>query len=390
MQRKISPSILLAFFVFITASIQAQETDTLPDSIDPQLLELTTTRVPKEYTIAGIKITGTKYLDEQLLISISGLSVGDKILIPGGDQLSKAIANLWKQNLFEDIGIYYTKLEGTNLYLEINVSERPRLSKFSFKGIRKSDADELNTKSGLIPGRVVTENVKRNAVEAIQKYYTDKGFQSATVRIQETREAALANSINLTFFVERGKKVRINEVSFYGNEKVRELKLKKQMKGTKEMTRITLFPAKEQGPYGVSERVSFKEYLGNAGFLSFSKTKEFLDPYFRFKLFSSAKFNATKYQEDKDKVLEFYNSLGYRDAVIVADTHYINNKGNLNVDLKVNEGRRYYFGNIAWKGNTKYSDSILNMLLGIKNRRGLPRCWPGLRRSLARGDPRHG
>src|SRR5690606_148890 len=100
--------------------------------------------------------------------------------------------------------------------------------------------------------------------------------------------------------------------------------------------------------------------------LSLSKTRDFLDPYFRFKLFSSAKFNETKYQEDKDKVLQCYNSLGFRDAMIVADTQYINSKGSLNVDLKVSEGSRYYFGDISWKGNTKYSDSVLNMILGIK------------------------
>ncbi len=99
--------------------------------------------------------------------------------------------------------------------------------------------------------------------------------------------------------------------------------------------------------------------------MSLSGFKEFLDPYFRFKLFSSAKFNGTKYSDDKDKVLEYYNSLGYRDAAIIADTQYYTESGNLNVDLKVSEGRKYYFGNIAWKGNTKYSDSLLNALLGI-------------------------
>ncbi|MBC7830239.1 MAG: outer membrane protein assembly factor [Chitinophagaceae bacterium] len=367
MQWKFTPSTyLLALSLFLTVFAQAQVTDTLPTSIDPALIEITTSKVPKEYTIAGIKVIGTKHLDEQLLISISGITVGDKVVIPGGDNFSKAITNLWKQNLFANVHIFFTKLEGSNLFIEIEVTERPRLSKFFFKGIKKSEQDELQTKTGLIPGRVVTENVKRSAVEAIQKYYTDKGFQSATVNIQEQKDPTLPNSVNVTFFVSKGKKVRINQVSFYGNQNVNELKLKKQMKGTKEMTKITLFPSDEQSPYGANQPTKLNEYLGDMGFLSVSKTRDFLDPYFRFKLFSSAKFNQKKYEEDKEKVLEFYNSLGFRDAVIMADTQYYNQKGNLNVDLKVDEGRRYYFGNITWRGNTKYSDSILNLILGIR------------------------
>ncbi len=367
MQLKFLPAIsMLVVSLFCFMDINAQVTDTVPDSIDPKLIELANSKVPKEYVLGGITISGTKYLDEQLLLSISGLSVGDKLVIPGGDHFSKAITNLWKQNLFANIEINYTKIEDDKVFIEIAVTERPRLSKYFLKGIRKSDIDELEGKVGLIPGRVVTENVKRNAVDAIQKYFTDKGFASAKVEIVEAAEPSLSNSVNLTFNIEKGKKVRINEINFFGNDMVKDIRLKKKMKGTKEMTKITLFPEKIQSPYGTNEPPSFKEYLNDGGFLSVTKTKEVLDPYFRFKLFSSAKFNETKYTEDKDKVLEYYNSLGFRDAQIVDDTQYLNQKGNMNVDLKVQEGHKYYFGNITWKGNTKYSDSILNMILGIQ------------------------
>lgn len=340
--------------------------DTVPTSIDPNLLELSQSRSPREYTIGGITITGTKFLDEQLLLSISGLTVGQTVLVPGGDQFSKAIQNLWKQNLFANVQIFYTKIEGSSLFLEINVTERPRLSKFEIRGVKKADQDELKGKIGLIPGRVVTENVKRNAIDAIQKFYTEKGFQSASVNIVENVDPTLANSVNLVLNVERGNKVRIGSVGVFGNQNVSEIKLKKQLKGTKEMTRITLNPDFTPGPYGRNLPPSFREYLKDVGFMSFSKTKEFIDPYFRFKLFSSAKFNETKYEEDKDQLLQYYNSLGYRDATIVADTQYVNNRGNLNVDIKVSEGSQYYFGDIEWKGNTKYSDSVLNLLLGIR------------------------
>jgi outer membrane protein insertion porin family len=141
--------------------------------------------------------------------------------------------------------------------------------------------------------------------------------------------------------------------------------LKRKLKGTKETTRITLYPDSSVSPYGDVSPVTTKAFLAQKNYLRPTKILEFLDPWFRFKLFSSAKFNDKKYLEDKEKVLEYYNALGYRDAVIEADTQYYDAKGKLNISMKVNEGNRYYFGKMTWKGNTKYPDSILNMLLGI-------------------------
>src|SRR5574338_803608 len=152
----------------------------------------------------------------------------------------------------------------------------------------------------------------------------------------------------------------------FGNEKISELKLKNQLKRTKEKSRFTLFADKNASPYGEKENISFKEYIKNFGFLSPTKTLDYLDPYFRFKIFSSAKFNEKKYAEDKRNIIAYYNSQGYRDATIEKDTVYYNAKGNLNVAIKVDEGHKYYFGDITWRGNTKYSDSVLNVILGIK------------------------
>ncbi|WP_207511472.1 BamA/OMP85 family outer membrane protein [Longitalea luteola] len=367
MQRSRTLSIFLLVFACLTVgSLHAQVvSDTVPTSIDPELENILNSKSPREYIIGGITVTGTKRYDQQLLVSIAGINVGDKVMIPGGDNFSKALTNLWNQRLFSNAQIYFTKLEGNKLFIEIQVFERPALSKYNIIGVRKADQDELKPKTGLVIGRVVTENTKRTAEEAIKKYYTEKGFQSAQVQIDEIQDPALPNSVILNLRVEKGHKVRIDNVSFFGNNEVREQRLKKQLKGTKEMTKITLFPTRDSSSYGETKQPSFKEYLSQAGFLSLTRTKEFLDPYFRFKLFSSAKFNAKKYEEDKEKVLEYYNSLGYRDAAIVSDTQYYNKKGNLKLDIKVDEGHRYYFGNVTWKGNTKYSDSVLTMLLGI-------------------------
>jgi len=347
---------------------------THPTSVDPALLELSNPKnPPHEYVIAGIKITGTKYLDETLLTSISGLTVGDKITIPGGDNFSKAISNLWKQRLFADIAIYFTRIVGNNVYIEINVTERPRLGNFYFRGpgVKKGDADDLTTKTGLIKGRVITEDMKRSAIQAIKRFYADKGYQSVTVTTSEIRDPTVANSEILTFMIDKGPKVRVYQISFFGNDAVRENKLKKQLKDTKELSRMTLYPPSNQTPYGPHDSITLRQYLRNWGFLSYTSTKEFLDPWFRFKLFSSAKFNATKFETDKQKVIDYYNSQGYRDATIVKDTTYIDsadishNRGHLNVAIKVDEGHKYYFGNITWKGNTKYSDSILSLIMGI-------------------------
>jgi outer membrane protein insertion porin family len=335
-------------------------------SVDPNLLALQNSRVPKEYTIRSISVTGITTLDTAIVVSLSGLQRGDKVMIPGSDIFSKAINNLWRQRFFSNAQIYYTAVEGDFIDVEISVLERPKLGNFQFNGLKKSEKDELQGKIGLVKGTIITENTKRNAREVIEKYFTEKGFMNVSVDIEEHPDPVFKNANSLVFTVNKGSKVRVNEVNFYGNEAVSDLKLKKQMKGTKEMSKLTLHPSEIPSPYGVNDKMPFSEWIKGMGFLSPSRTKAFLDPYFRFKLFSAAKFDAKKYDEDKLKVLEYYNSLGYRDAQIVADTQYYNKDGNLQVDLKLEEGNKYYFGNISWKGNTKYPDSVLSTLLGIQ------------------------
>ncbi|HEY4936746.1 MAG TPA: POTRA domain-containing protein, partial [Puia sp.] len=368
MLRSLLTGVFLFTFCLLKMTVaEAQVTDTThPVSVDPELLALENAKTPKEYVLAGIKITGTKYLDESLLISVSGLSIGDKVMIPGGDNFSKAIQKLWNQNLFSNIGIYFTKITGNELYVEINVTERPRLTNFTFKNASKSESDELKIKTGLIKGRVITENMKQTADENIKKYYEEKGFQGVEVIITEERDPKTPNSESLTFDIEKGTKVRINQITIYGTNAISPSRLKKQMDDTKEVTKLTLYPAKDSSSYGEVKPMSFKEYIDGWGFLSFTRTKEVLDPYFRFKLFSSAKYNEKKYKEDQQKILDYYNSQGYRDAVIVSDTLFYNSKKQLNIAIKVDEGRKYYFGNVTWKGNTKYPDTLLSMALGIK------------------------
>ncbi|MEY3737759.1 MAG: hypothetical protein RL544_537 [Bacteroidota bacterium] len=347
----------------VVASAQ-QTKDTVITNVDADLINIFNQKAPKKYKITAIKVTGNSFFDENLLTSIANINIGDEVVLPGGDLFSKAITKLWAQNYFSDVQIYITKLEDKNIEIEIAVTERARLSNFLFRGVSKSDAEDLTGKTGLVRNRVITENMKISAIEAIKKFYAEKGFQNAQVKILEKSDTTYENTLLLDFVIDKGPKVRINNINFGGNTVEAGL-LKKKLKDTHEKSRLTLFPVFDAPKIVTTQRYSFEQYMKEKGFLTFTKTKKVLDPYARIK-FSGAKFDTKKYEDDKDNILDYYNSLGYRDATIVNDTVYYNANGHLNIDIKVNEGRRYYFGNITWRGNTKYADSILTAILGIR------------------------
>jgi outer membrane protein insertion porin family len=357
---------MLAFVLSLGSFVaSAQQTkDTVITNVDADLINIFNQKAPKKYKVTAIKVTGNSFFDENLLTSIANINIGDEVVLPGGDLFSKAITKLWAQNYFSDVEIYITKLEDKNIEIEIAVTERARLSNFLFRGVSKSDAEDLTGKTGLVRNRVITENMKISAIEAIKKFYAEKGFQNAQVKILEKSDTTYENTLLLDFVIDKGPKVRINNINFGGNTVEAGL-LKKKLKDTHEKSRLTLFPVFDEPKIVKTQRYTFEQYMKDKGFLTFTKTKKVLDPYARIK-FSGAKFDTKKYEEDKDNILDYYNSLGYRDATIVNDTVYYNANGHLNIDIKVSEGHRYYFGNITWRGNTKYADSILTAILGIR------------------------
>jgi len=363
MQRPKSGFFALIICMLFSAGAAAQ--DTTVTSVDPELLALHNARIPKEYTVESVVVTGVTTLDTAIVISISGIQRGDRVVLPGGDLFSKAISNLWRQRFFSNVQVFITAVRDDRLWVEINVQERPKLGNFRFVGIKKSEAEELSGKIGLIKQTIITENTRRNAVDVIRRYYTEKGYMNVGVRIEEQPDPAFPNSNALTFYVDKNNKVKVNEINFYGNETIGDLQLKKQLKGTKERTKFTLNPVHTPSPFGENDPYTFREWVKDYGFLSVSKTKVLLDPYFRFKLFSSAKFDRAKFEEDMQQILNYYNVLGYRDAQITDTATYAGRDGNLQVDIKISEGHQYYFGNITWRGNTKYSDSLLSSILGI-------------------------
>ena len=226
MQRYLSV-VFASVFCSLASFSYAQVDTSKVTSVDPSLLEIQNARVPKEYTIRAVKVSGLTTLDTAIVLSISGMNVGDKIMIPGSDVFSKAITNLWRQRFFSNVQIFITATQGDFIDLELVVQERPKLGNFSFIGPKKGERDELQTKINLVKGTIITETTKRNALEVIQKFYRDKGFMNVQVQIEEKKDPAFLNANSLNFYINKGNKVKVESVNFYGNENVSDLMLKK-------------------------------------------------------------------------------------------------------------------------------------------------------------------
>jgi outer membrane protein insertion porin family len=191
-----------------------------------------------EYELAGLKISGTKFLDERVLMTLSGLQIGEKVKVPGED-VSKAIKALWKQKLFTDVSIVTDKIEGEKIYLTINVTERPRISRYNLKGVKSSDVEELRKKLDVRAGSIFTDNVRRTSVHQIKQYFIDKGFLNVEVEVKERPDSILKNSINVQYFIDKGPQVKIAKINIEGNEVFSESQLKSKLKDTKEKIKFT-------------------------------------------------------------------------------------------------------------------------------------------------------
>jgi len=276
---------------------------------------------PIDYEIGGITVSGVQFLDNNALISLSGLTVGDKIKVPG-EKITKALESLWKQGLFGDIKITATKIQGNLIFLDIYLQEKPRLSKFSFDGVKKSEADKIRDEIKITRGDVITDNVIITIKNKIKKYFVDKGYMFIDVDVIQKPDTTAANSVSLNINIKKNSKVKINKINFYGNTDIKSIKLKQAMKKTKE--------------------------------------KHF------YRLFASSRYYSDEYENDKAKVIDEFNEIGFRDAQIVKDSIYKHDDKTINIDLHINEGNKYYFRNISWIGNTIYTAEELNFILKIK------------------------
>lgn len=317
-----------------------------------------------EYEIADIRVEGAKYLDGRILLTLSGLAKGDKIKIPG-EQIPKAIKTLWKQKLFTNVAIEAEKVTGDKIWLVIKVEERPRVSRYSLKGLKNSDAEELRKKLDLRAGQIFTENLRSITINTCKTYFIDKGFLAVDVDVQEQPDTLLSNSVLVKIVIDKGSRVKINQINFYGNRELPEAKLRSQMKETHEKVKFDLdgmFRFKKNFARD-SVKVKWYEAIGN---LSPTRAWEYTSRHANLNIFKTSKFKRDEYEEDKKKIIDFYNSKGYRDARIVSDTVYMDGVKDMYIDITVEEGRKYYFRNIYYNGNTKYPDSLLAKIVNIK------------------------
>ena len=315
---------------------------------------------PKKYEIGGITVTGVKYLDNNVLIMLSGLSVGDQINIPG-EEISKAIHNLWDQGLFENVIISATKVQGNLIFLNIDLAERPRMSTFSFGGIKKSEADNIRDEIKLSSGEVVTDNLLIRTENRIKKHYNDKGYLDAEVNITQIADTIRVNHVKLQIDIDKKEKVKIKAINVYGNEKYDDYKVKKYLKETKEKGSFQ--------PFNNLEDLIF-DLVKNTVTFRFSDmvddTRNYINENIKPRIFKSSKYIKDNYDEDKINLINKYNEFGYRDAKIIKDSIYRNPDNTVSIDLYFNEGNRYYFRDITWIGNTKYPDDFLNRVLKIE------------------------
>lgn len=272
-----------------------------------------------DYEVAGITVSGAQDLDPNVVIMLTNIRVGDNVQFPD-PKISDAIKTLWRQQLFENITLSVVNKSGKKVYLDIRLQELPKMSKYFITGAKKSWKDDIREELDLRAGKVVNENLVVMSRNKIQSYFREKGYLNATVDITQERDTTFNNAVILGFRVKPGARVKIGEIAFVGNEAVADKVLLKAMKNTK--------------------------MKGKA-------------------IFKVSKLRKKEYREDMRALVAKYNSMGYRDARVIRDTNYRVDDEHINIKITIEEGRKYYFGDITFVGNTKYDTPLLRSILKI-------------------------
>ncbi len=276
---------------------------------------------PKTYEIGPIRVEGADNYDHNAIKLIAGLRQGQSITIPS-EMATKAIRNLWDEGLFSNVELYAEKEIAGVIYLVIKVEPRPKLSRFKFVGVNKREADKIREEISLFSGKTITENLVFETENKIKGYFREKGHYSVTSSITRSNDSLMINSEIFIVNVDKGPKVRIGKLNFIGNESVPTWKLRMAMKDTKQKA------------------------------------------FWRF--FKRSKFSEAAYKRDKVAMLAKFSAKGLRDVEIKRDTIYLANKRNLIINMYIDEGEKYYFGDIEWIGNSKFRSSFLDTVIGIK------------------------
>ncbi|MCQ2228407.1 MAG: outer membrane protein assembly factor BamA [Bacteroidales bacterium] len=295
------------------------------DSIwsDEKIERVSYSGMPRKYTIAEINVTGIENMDQKVLQNLSGLRVGQEIAIPG-DAITQALKRYWNHGMFSDVKIYQTKVEDRQVWLEIALKERPRLSDINFHGVKRSEIKDVEPKVAIMKETQVTPFLITRAEKYVKSFFHEKGYYNVDVNIVQRNDPYKDHHVILDVFVDKKEKVKVNSLTFTGNKAFSYRKLNRAMKKT------------------------------NAKKL--------------YNFFRTKKFIKENYENDKIALIEKYNEAGYRDAYIISDEVVPSEKKENRVDVTVNinEGRKYYIGNITWVGNTVYSSDFLQNVFGMK------------------------
>ena len=278
---------------------------------------------PREYVVGGVGVEGNNYFSESQIVQLSGLRAGAKVTVPGED-ITSIVRRIWAQRYFQDVSVVVDSLSSQKdtAWLKICIVERPRVSRWTFTGVRSGEKKDLQERLNLRPGREFSDYVRSTSVDIIKRYYKEKGYQLCEVDVEVSEDTLVRRAIRVNFAVNKGNKIRVRHINFSGNDDVSEYKLSKNMKDTH------------------SNRW--------------------------YNLFKSKKFKEKEYQTDRRTVIEAFNEAGYRDARLVRDSVYFEDEKHMAIDMEFEQGRRYYFRNITWTGNSVYSTDVLNRVLQIE------------------------
>ena len=278
---------------------------------------------PRKYIVGGIGVEGNSYFSEQQIVSLTGLHKGLEVEVPS-DDFSNIVKRLWLQRFFEDVAVQIDSVSAAadTAYFKICVTERPRVSRWTFSGVKSGEKKDLTDRLSLRRGGEYSDYVEKTSVDIIKRFYAEKGFLLCKVEPEVQKDSMVKNAIRVNFAVDRGEKIKIQDINFIGNDHVKEFKIAKSMKKTK------------------SNKI--------------------------YNFFSSKKFDQKEYINDKKSAVQALNEAGYRDARLVKDSVYYIKPNRLAIDLTFEEGDKYYFRDINWTGNSVYTTETLNQVLEIK------------------------
>ena len=309
----------ISYFIFSVSAV-AQDVIVNPD--------ISYAGTPRQLEIGGLAVKGVEGYEDYVLTGLSGLSVGQMISLPG-TEITEAVKRYWKHGLFSQVAITADSIVGQKVYLCIHLATRPRVSTINYNGLKKSERDDMESKLGIMRGAQITPNMIDRAKILAKKYFDDKGYKNAEIDIVQRDDVTGKNQVILDVNIDKKAKMKVRQIIFEGNEQLTDGKIKGNLI--------------KKGAFGK---------INEAG-----KLKNF---------FKSKKFTPERYSEAKKALIDKYNELGYRDAVIIEDSVWTVDENHVNVFVKLEEGQKYYLRNITWVGNTVVTSDYLSAVLGMK------------------------